>query len=414
MSDVHAINKRISGSDRRSMKPDSSPEILKLPVEEIAAIADAAAITIRTTRYARMNVSVGILAVIGIVAALYLARGFFVPLLIGILLSYTLSPVVRWLTRCHLPPVIASALVLVVLVGSLSWMAFALSDDAAAMLDKLPDAARKLRQHLNHASINGPAALRNMQEAAKELQGAANELQGGADATPTTGVPVVVVNPDTSTSWLRDYALAQSALLVTIAAQTPIILLITYFLMASGPHFRRKLVELVGPSMARQKDAVEILDEIDVQIQRYLLSMLVTNSLVGIFTWMAFSALGVEEAGVWGVIAGVLHFIPYLGPATVAFSSGIAGFLQFDSLAYALIIGTTTLVVAGLIGFLFMTWLQGRFARINTAVLFISLLFFGWLWGIWGLLLGAPLVAITKAICDRVESLKPLGAMLGR
>lgn len=414
MSDEHAINKRISGSDRRSVKPGSSPELQKLPVEEIAAIADAAAITIRTSRYARMNVSVGILAVIGIAAALYLARGFFVPLLIGILLSYTLSPVVRWLKKCHLPPAIAAGLVLAVLVGSLSWMAFSLSDDAAAMLDKLPEAARKLRQHLNHVSVNGPAALRNMQEAAKELQGVANELQGGTDNTTTTGVPVVVVNPDTSTSWLRDYALAQSALLVSIAAQTPIILMITYFLLVSGTHFRRKLVELMGPSLARQKEAVEILDEIDVQIQRYLLSMLVTNSLVGIFTWMALAALGVEEAGVWGVIAGILHFIPYLGPAAVAFASSVAGFLQFGSLTHALIIGIATLVVAGLIGFIFMTWLQGRFARINTAVLFISLLFFGWLWGIWGLLLGAPLVAIAKAICDRVESLKPLGAMLGR
>ena len=413
MNDERSVaREKIKERDRRSAAP--SEAILKLPAEKIAAIADAAAITIRTTRYMRMNVSLGILAVISIAAALYLARGFFVPLLIGILLSYSLSPVVRWLKMCRVPRPIAAAMVLAVLVGSLSWMAFSLSDDAAAMLDELPDAARKLRQHLNDASSNGPTALRNMQEAAKELQGVANELQGAADVAPKRGAPVVVVNPDTSTTWLRDYALAQSALLVAIAAQTPIILLITYFLLASGTHFRRKLVELAGPSVARQKDTVEILDEIDVQIQRYLLSMLVTNTLVGIFTWLAFTAIGVKQAAVWGVIAGVLHFIPYLGPAAVAFASGIAGFLQFGSLTYAFITGGVTLVVAGFIGFLFMTWLQGRFARINTAVLFIGLLFFGWLWGVWGLLLGAPLVAITKAICDRVESLKPVGALLGR
>ena len=405
------IDKRIKESNRRS---GSSPEILKLPSEEIAALANAAAITIRTTRYMRMNVSLGILAVISITAALYWARSFFVPLLIGILLSYTLSPVVGWLKRGHIPRPIAAALVLAVLVSSLSWMAFSLSDDAADMLDKLPDAARKLRHHLNDARAKGPTALRNMQEAAKELQGVANELQGAADIVQKPGVPVVVVNPDESPTWLRDYALTQSALLISIAAQTPIIILITYFLLASGPHFRRKLVELVGPSLPRQNDAIAILDEIDVQIQLYLLSMLVTNTLVGIFTWLAFSAIGVEQAGVWGVIAGVLHFIPYLGPIVVAIASGIAGFLQFGSLSYAVIMAAVTLVVAGIIGFLFLTWLQGRFARINTAVLFIALLFFGWLWGVWGLLLGAPLVAITKAVCDRVESLKPVGALLGR
>jgi predicted PurR-regulated permease PerM len=110
----------------------------------------------------------------------------------------------------------------------------------------------------------------------------------------------------------------------------------------------------------------------------------------------------------------VLHFVPYLGPALLAFASGMAGFLQSDSLLFAFTISGVSLLVAGAIGFAFMTWLQSRFARVNAAVLFIALLFFGWLWGIWGLLLGAPLVAIIKVICDRVESLKPVGELLGR
>ena len=121
-----------------------------------------------------------------------------------------------------------------------------------------------------------------------------------------------------------------------------------------------------------------------------------------------------EQAGVWGVAAGVLHFVPYLGPALIALGSGVAAFLQFGSLLYALAVAGVSLLVAGAIGFVFMTWLQSRFARVNAAVLFIALLFFGWLWGVWGLLLGAPLVAIVKVICDRVESLKPAGELLGR
>jgi predicted PurR-regulated permease PerM len=149
-------------------------------------------------------------------------------------------------------------------------------------------------------------------------------------------------------------------------------------------------------------------------VQRYLLSVLMSNALLGIVTWLAFEALGMEQAGVWGVAAGVLHFVPYLGPALLAFASGMAGFLQSDSLLFAFTISGVSLLVAGAIGFAFMTWLQSRFARVNAAVLFIALLFFGWLWGIWGLLLGAPLVAIIKVICDRVESLKPVGELLGR
>ena len=98
----------------------------------------------------------------------------------------------------------------------------------------------------------------------------------------------------------------------------------------------------------------------------------------------------------------------------IAIASGVACFLLFGSILNALAVAGISLLVAGAIGFGFMTWLQSRFARVNAAVLFIALLFFGWLWGAWGLLLGAPLVAVAKVICDRVESLKPTGELLGR
>jgi predicted PurR-regulated permease PerM len=151
-----------------------------------------------------------------------------------------------------------------------------------------------------------------------------------------------------------------------------------------------------------------------VQVQRYLLAMLMSNALVAIATWLTFEALGMEHAGVWGAAAGVLHFIPYLGPVLIALFSGVAAFLQFGSPLTALAVAGASMLVAGAIGFMFMTWLQSRFARVSAAVLFIALLFFGWLWGVWGLLLGAPLVAITKVICDRVDSLKSAGELLGR
>jgi len=356
----------------------------------------------------RLTVAVGILTVIAFVAALYLARAFFVPLLIGILAGYALSPVVDWLKACRIPRPVAAALVLAVAVGGLSLITFQLSDDAAAMIEKLPEAARKLRQTLSDARTSIPSPLQNMQEAANEIQGAAT------DAGAKPGARVIAVKASEPSAWLNNYALAQSALLFTVAAQTPIVLLLTYFLLASGSHFRRKLIGFVGPSLARKKDAVRILEEIDVQIQRYLLAMLLSNVLVAVCTWLAFEALGMEQAGVWGFAAGVLHFIPYLGPVLIALVTGVVAFLQFGSLLTALAVAGVSVLVAGTIGFVFMTWLQSRFARLNAAVLFIALLFFAWLWGVWGLLLGAPLLAIAKVICDRVEALKPVGELLGR
>src|SRR5665647_3109886 len=119
----------------------------KVAPEGLVPAVDPAVATIQETAYLNIKVAVGLLAVIAIVAALYLARAFFVPLLIGILASYTLSPVVEWLKRCYIPRAVGAALVLVVLVGGISWIAFSLSDDAAAMIEKLPEAARKLRHH---------------------------------------------------------------------------------------------------------------------------------------------------------------------------------------------------------------------------------------------------------------------------
>ncbi len=358
---------------------------------------------------ARIRIAPVVLATIALVAALYFARAFFVPLLIGILTSYALRPLVDGLYAVRVPRPVAAALVLAVLIGGVSWVGYSLVDEAAALVEKLPEAARKLRQSLIPAKGAAPTPLQNVQEAANELQRVASDA---ANKPGSRKAPAALPATDPA-AWFRDHALAQSALLVSIIAQAPIVLLLAYFLLASGEHFRRKLVQFVGPALSRKKDALRILDEIDVQVQRYLFVTLASNALVGIATWLALEAMGLEQAGLWGAFAGVMHFIPYLGTVLVAAAVGVAGFLQFGSMMHALEAAGLTILVAGVIGLGFMTWLQGRFARVNPAVLFIALLFFGWLWGVAGLLLGAPLVAIAKVICDRVDSLKPAGDLLG-
>ena len=350
-----------------------------------------------------------ILALVALVAALHLARAFFVPLLFGILVSYTLAPIVDWFERYHVPRAIASALVLGALVGSTSWTALSLSADTEAIIERLPEAARKLRQNLHNLLSSSPSTLERVREAATELENAAVD----AGLKSESGPVVITQEPDVST-WLRDFILTQAALLVAFAAQAPVVLLLTYFLLAAGTHFRRKLIKIVGPSLTQKKDAVRILEEVDVQIQRYLLVILISNILIAVLTWLAFEAIGLEHAGAWGVAAGVLRFIPYLGTVTIVIASGISGLLQFGTLTLALYVAAASVAVSFIVGMVFTTWLQGRVARVNAAVLFIVLLFFAWLWGLAGLLLGAPLLAIAKVVCDRVESLKPVGELLGR
>jgi predicted PurR-regulated permease PerM len=387
---------------------ETETELTAMDSEVVVRVVTEEIVPPGTAPNERSAMAVWILASIALIAALYLARAFIVPLLFGILVSYTLRPIVDWFERYHVPRALGAAFILVVLVGGASWMTFSLSDDAAEMIEKLPDAARKMRQNLSILRSGGATAMHRVQEAADELQGVA--VDAGMKSRDT---PVVTRESETA-AWLRDFLLTQSALLVTFTAQAPVVLLLTYFLLASGTHFRRKLVQFVGPSLTQKKDAVRILEEVDEQVQRYLLVMLISNTLIAVLTWLAFEMIGLEHAGVWGVAAGILHFIPYLGTVAIALASGAAALLQFGSLPQALLLAGMFLLISGVVGMVFTTWLQGRFAGVNAAVLFIVLLFFGWLWGIAGLLLGAPLLAIAKVICDRVEFLKPFGELLGR
>ncbi|MFA6016153.1 MAG: AI-2E family transporter [Gallionellaceae bacterium] len=365
-----------------------------------------AVVTIRPFRYLRINVAVNVLAVIAIVCALYWGRAFFVPLLVGILASYTLSPMVDWLKFCYIPRALGAAIVMGVLIGGFSWLGFSLSDDAAAMIDKLPEATRKLRQQL-HSTNTEKSALQNIQEATKQLEGVAT------DAGSQQGKKVADKQNNDASISLHNYVVTQYSLLFAAIAQAPIVLLLTYFLLSSGAHFRNKILTVVGPSLFRKKEMVCILDGIEIQIQLYLFTMLISSVMIGVSVWLAYSALGMEQPALWGVSAAILQFIPYLGPALLAFSGGLVSFIQFNSLPHALATSTVTLMLTVAVGVIFTTWIQSRFAKLNPTVLFIALLFFAWLWGVWGLLLGAPLVAIAKVICDHVEALKPLGELLG-
>ncbi len=349
-----------------------------------------------------------ILTFLAVIAALYVAQAFVVPLLIGILASYTLYPIVDWMAAHRVARGLAAALVVAILTGALSWIAYSLSDDVAAMVEKLPEAARKLRLRISDGHSPGLAPLQNVQEAARELEKAAATAAG--EKVPPRAAPPTAVQ---STSVLRDYVLAQSAVVASSAGKIPFVLLLIYFLLASGTHFRRKVVRIFGKSISEKKEVLALLEEIEVQVQRFMLVMLFTNTLIGGLTWIAFTVLGVDNAELWGVAAGILHFIPYLGPTLVAIASAVAAFLQFGTILKAALVALVASAIAGGVGMIFMTWLQSRFSRINAAMLFIALLFFGWLWGVWGLLLGAPLVAITKVVCDRVEGLKPIGELLG-
>jgi predicted PurR-regulated permease PerM len=380
-------------------------------------------------RAAHIHIAEVFVAIVALISLLYFARAFFIPLLLGVLGSYTLHPFVDALEKLRIPRSVGAALILILTIGFVTWFVLAMRGEAIKFAEAMPSMARELRHELNLQRTGAPNPLQNMQEAARELQGAAGDA-GKQPSTPGLTTTNVQGNHSSAASkasrlpqplteakeptWLGDYVLAQTALLAGVVAQTPIVLLLTYFLLAAGSGFRRKLIGLVGPSLTNQKETIRILEEIHVQVQRYMLSTLGSNVAIGLATWGIFSLLGVENAGVWGLSAGIAHFVPYLGPGAIAVACGLASFIQTPSISRALLIAASSLAISSSIGLATMGFVQSRLARVDTSVLFIALLFFGWLWGIWGLLLGAPLVAIAKVVFDRVDSLNTIGRLLGK
>jgi len=351
------------------------------------------------------------LTIIAFTAAMYLlywAQEVFIPIVLSVLISYALEPPVLWLIRLKLPRLVASAAVVALLAGTLGYGMYSLSDDATAIVAAVPDAAQRLRQIVQRGQRE-TGALQQVQQAAEELQRTADEAAGPAPAR--RGVQrVQIVQP---TFDVREYVTWGSASAVAFAGQAVLVVFFVFFLLASGDLFKRKLVKLAGPSLEKKRITVKILDEINTQIARFLFVRVITSVVVGVGTWIAFVVIGLQQAAFWGLAAGIFNSIPYFGPLIVAAGTALVGFLQFGTIAMALYVSGISLVITSLEGWLLTPWLTSRTARTNEVAIFVALIFWSFVWGIWGTLLAVPMLVAVKACCDHVEDLKPVGELLG-
>ena len=354
------------------------------------------------------NLSLALLTLFAAVGLLHWASAVFIPLMLSLMLTTALRPGVEILRRCYVPRWLGAGILLVALVAGLGSAAWSLSDGAAELVDSLPVAAKKVRDSLR-ARTKTSSPLDTVQQAAAQIEQAANE--NSAASPPRRGVQRVVVERPPFN--IRDDLWSGTVGLMSALGQMTVVVFLTYFALASGNLFRNKLLRIAGTSLERRKVTIHVLEDINNQIQRYLLVQVLTSALVGIATGLAYWALGLENAAVWGVVAGVLNLAPYIGSAVVTGASALVAFLQFGTLDMALAIGGASLVIHTLVGNLLTPWLTSRTSKMSPVAVFVSVLAWGWLWGLWGLLLGIPVMMAVKAVCDRVEDLKAVGELLG-
>ena len=381
-----------------------------------------------------------VLTVLVSIFALHWAKAILVPILLGVMFSYALTPLVDTLQRWRLPRALGAGVVVSAIVVLIGWGAWALSDDASALIETLPRVAQKVRHGLEGQRRKPTASpIENVQQAANELEQAAQQAASeasaaasagtrqragttttttttttsSAPATPATPAGVTRVVVERAAFNVRDYLWTGTLGLFSFLGQTLVVLFVTLFLLASGDTFRRKMVKLAGPRLSQKKITVQALDEVSVQIQRYLLVQLATSVVVGVATGLAFHALGLNNAATWGVAAGITNLVPYIGAVIVGVGSAVVGFIQFDSIDQAVLVGLSSFAIHAVVGNLLTPWWTGRASRMSPFAVFVGVLAFGWLWGAVGLILGTPILMVVKAVCDRVDELKPVGEFLG-
>jgi predicted PurR-regulated permease PerM len=349
-----------------------------------------------------------VLAGLAIILVLQYAQAMIIPIVLAVLISYALEPIIAWLERRRVPRALSAAIVLLSLVAAGGWLLYGLRSQATAIVEQLPQAARRFRQSVENDRPTAASAIQQVQKAATELERAANSA---AAPPPPTGIQRVQVEAPPIN--IGDYVMWGSIGVVAAAGQLVLILFLVYFLLSSGDLYRRKLVKIVGPSLTDKKVTVQILQEIDRQIEMFLIVEVFTSVIVGLATWLAFHALGVEQAAVWGVLAGLFNSIPYFGPVIVTGATSVVGFLQFGSVRMAITVGAVSLVITSLEGFLLTPWLTSRATRMNAVAIFVGLLFWGWVWNVWGMLLAVPMLMVMKVVCDHVDDFKGIGELLG-
>jgi len=342
-----------------------------------------------------------VIAVLGTVIALKLGQGFLAPLFFALIASVALAPLVRWLTRL-MPRGLASAVVVVALVGFVSIMGYSLSDEATAFSRRLPSLIREVRAALQPSSSN-QGALRQLQQAVSELE---KTTRGPA---PSAGTPVTIVEPVD----VQREVMSGAGRAAFFLGQAVLIVFLIYFLLAAGELFKLKLVRISGASMSKRKITVQVIDEMTQKIGRFVFYQVWSGALVGAVTWLLFTWLGVKYAGLWGVAAGVLNWVPYFGATLVMAASALAALLQFHTLAMVAIVAGVSVAVTAVEGMILAPLMLGRAASVNTVSMFVALMFWGWLWGPIGLIIAVPVMMIIKTVADHVESLAPVSELLG-
>jgi predicted PurR-regulated permease PerM len=363
---------------------------------------------------ARVGIRAVPLTIFAAAAALFALRegaSLLAPLLVSVLLAYALDPFVAFLTRGRLPrPIAVFAVYALLLAGAVAAGRLA-ERQVAGFIDTLPATVGEWRRSIESARQSAdpgnPNSIAQLQHAAADVKATLNPA-GPASVPGVTRV--ATVSPPFT---LRAYLAGASFTIAATGARLSAIALLTLLLLLGGETLKRKLIAIAG-RRAQQKVTHDVIKAIDHRIERYLVARVSISAIVAVATWLGLWALGVRDPLVLGALAGVLNVVPFIGPAAAVALVALVAFVQFHTIEMTGAAVGVAGAIAALEGNLISPWLTGRAGELNVVAVFVSVLFWGWMWDVWGLVLAIPIMVSIKAAADHIEPLQPLGELLGR
>ncbi len=331
------------------------------------------------------------LFILAVFYTIYFMRSVLLPIVLGLLLSYLLRPIVRALARLRIPLPVGAAFILLGLFAIVSYGISALVTPAVGWVQKAPKGLTEL-QH----------KLLPVKKSVAQVTQATGEIEKLASTNADGKTVEVKQHPISEMFFVRTPELIADAVLLTI---------LLYFMLVYDQVFIAKLVKLL-PTLSDKKMAVAIAHDIESQISRYLFTITAINASLGAAVGTAVGLLGLHNPVMWGVMVAVLNFVPYLGALTGIICMTIGAVLSFNSLGYALIFPGVYLAFGTLEGSFITPWVMGRSLSLNPVIILLSLMFWGWLWGIVGVILAVPILAAFKIFCAHVKPMEPLAEFL--
>jgi predicted PurR-regulated permease PerM len=322
---------------------------------------------------------------------IYFMRSILLPIVLALLLSYLLRPIVRGFARLKIPLPVSAALLLIGFFGLIGYGISVLATPTVEWLQKAPAGFAELQQK-----------LLPVKKSVAQVTQATGEIEKLASANAEIKAVEVKRHPITETLFMRTPEFISSAVLS---------LILLYFLLVYDQAFIAKLVKLL-PTLSDKKTAVGIAHDIEAQISRYLFTVTAINVCLGVAVGTGVGLLGLRNPVMWGVMVALLNFVPYLGALTGIICMTIGAALSFDSLGYAFVFPAVYLSFGVLEGSFITPWIMGRSLTLNPVIILLSLTFWGWMWGIIGIILAVPILAAFKILCAHIKPMEPLAEFL--